>query len=110
MGLLFAGMGIGLMLAVAVGALQDFGLSGRLSLPAVGISMIAGLTLVGGGFGVMATAAPSFDDDEFDRLVESGESGSSLPAEPQQGQVWRASKTGFEPRDTQRPEAETFVA
>lgn len=71
-GLVFAAGGIGLMLCVAVGALQDAGAEGRLSLPAVAICMIIGLMLLGGGFGVMATAAPTFDDDEFDRLLRKG--------------------------------------
>lgn len=72
MGLLTAGGGIGLMLCVAVGALQSAGASGHLSLPAVSICMVVGLMLLGGGFGVMATAAPKFDDDEFDRLLRMG--------------------------------------
>jgi len=28
--------------------------------------------MLGGGFGLMATAAPSLDDGEFDRLMEAG--------------------------------------
>ena len=71
-GLLFATGGILLMLIVAVGALQSAGADGRLSLPVVALCMIIGLMLLGGGFGVMATAVPTFDDDEFDRLVQAG--------------------------------------
>ena len=68
-GLLFSCVGIGLMLMVAAGTLQGAGLNGRLSLPVVGLCMILGLMLLGGGFGVMATAAAGFDDNEFERLM-----------------------------------------
>lgn len=60
------------MLMVAVGTLQNLGINGRLSLPAVGLCMIVGLMLLGGGFGIMATSAATFDDHEFDRLMEAG--------------------------------------
>ena len=35
-------------------------------MPLVAISAIAGVMLLGGGFGLMATAVPGFDDGEFD--------------------------------------------
>lgn len=73
MGLMIAATGIGLMLIVAVGALQSAGASGNFSLPAVAICMVVGLMFLGGGFGVMATAAPQFDDNEFDRLMRMGD-------------------------------------
>ncbi|MEZ6132860.1 MAG: hypothetical protein R3C59_29680 [Planctomycetaceae bacterium] len=72
-GLLFATSGIALMLTVALGALQSAGANGRLSLPAVAVCMIIGLMLLGGGFGVMATAAATFDDAEFDRLMHASD-------------------------------------
>jgi hypothetical protein len=68
-GLLFSSLGISLMLMVAVGTLHGFGIQGRLSLPVIGLCTIFGLMLLGGGFGVMATAAPTFDDNEFNRLM-----------------------------------------
>ena len=68
-GLLFSGIGLTLMLLVAVGTIQGFGMHGRLSLPAIGLTMILGLMLLGGGFGVMATAAPRFDENEFNRQM-----------------------------------------
>lgn len=91
MGLVFSAAGIGLMLVVAAGAVQDAGFHGRLSLPVVGFCMIIGLMLLGGGFGVMATAAPTFDDNEFDRLVQAGESGVSEPVSMSrhQNNAWR---------------------
>lgn len=68
-GLMFAASGMTLMLVVAFGAMQNAGALGRLSLPAVGLCMIIGLMLLGGGFGVMATSAATFDDGEFERLM-----------------------------------------
>jgi len=72
-GLAFATGGMALMLIVAIGALHSAGASGRLSLPAVAVCMIIGLMLLGGGFGIMATAAATFDDGEFERLMHSGD-------------------------------------
>lgn len=68
-GMLIATGGIALMLIVAFGILQGWGIHKDLSLPAIGLCMILGLMMLGGGFGVMATAAGTFDDDEFDRLM-----------------------------------------
>ena len=62
LGFCLASSGIGLMLAVAVGALQDAGLNGGLSLPSVALCMIIGLMLLGGGFGIMATSTAQYDD------------------------------------------------
>ncbi|HAD61193.1 MAG TPA: hypothetical protein DCG12_18280 [Planctomycetaceae bacterium] len=62
LGFLLAGSGIGIMLAVAVGALQTAGLNGGLSLPSVALCMVAGVMLLGGGFGIMATSSAQFDD------------------------------------------------
>lgn len=68
-GMLLTGSGIALILSVAAGAVQAFGVTGRLSLPAVGLCMIVGVMLLGGGFGVMATSAATFENDEFERLM-----------------------------------------
>lgn len=56
------------MLIVALGMLQGW-VHKDLSLAAIGLCMILGLMMLGGGFGVMATASGTFDDDEFDRLM-----------------------------------------
>lgn len=74
-GLLLSTFGLGGMLMVAVSAFRGGRFAGDLSLPAIGLSMIAGLMLLGGGFGIMATASPTFDDQEFERLVQLGEQG-----------------------------------
>jgi hypothetical protein len=71
-GLILSTCGVATMLMVAAGTLQNLGINGRMSLPAVGLCMIVGLMLLGGGFGIMATSAATFDDHEFDRLMESG--------------------------------------
>ena len=68
-GMLLTGSGIALILSVAAGAVQAFGVTGRLSLPAVGLCMIVGVMCLGGGFGVMATSAATFENDEFERLM-----------------------------------------
>ncbi|MDG1893919.1 MAG: hypothetical protein P8J37_03325 [Fuerstiella sp.] len=77
-GLTLSTCGVATMLMVAAGTLQNHGINGRLSLPAVGLCMIVGLMLLGGGFGIMATSAATFDDQEFDRLMEAG----NLPDSP----------------------------
>lgn len=70
-GMLIAAGGIALMLIVAFGMLQGW-VHKDLSLAAIGLCMILGLMMLGGGFGVMATASGTFDDDEFDRLMAGG--------------------------------------
>ena len=69
LGMLTAAIGVTTMLIVAFGVFQGWGMDDRLSLPVIAISMILGLVLLGGGFGVMATSAGTFDDDEFERLM-----------------------------------------
>ena len=68
-GLALSTGGMGLMLFVAAGVLHDAGAGGAVSLPATGLCMILGLMLLGGGFGQMAISSPSFDDSEFQRML-----------------------------------------
>lgn len=68
-GMLLASIGVGLMLAVAFGVLHGWGIKGDMTMPVIGLCMILGLMFLGGGFGLMATASGTFDDDEFDRLM-----------------------------------------
>ena len=75
-GFFISGGGLGLMMLVVVGVLRDIGVDGSLSLPVVAICMVMGLMMLGGGFGIMATAAPRFDDGEFDRLLSGADSSS----------------------------------
>jgi len=78
-GLILSTCGVATMLMVAAGTLQNLGINGRLSLPVVGLCIIVGLMLLGGGFGIMATSAATFDDHEFDRLMEAGNLPNSIP-------------------------------
>ncbi|MEZ6062159.1 MAG: hypothetical protein R3C19_17610 [Planctomycetaceae bacterium] len=76
-GLLLSMAGMATILLVAVGGLQDAGLRGRISMPAIALCVIVGVMMLGGGFGLMATAAPGFDDEEFDRLMRAGDPGNA---------------------------------
>ena len=71
-GLLLSFLGVSLLLFVAVGMMQQFGTDGWSSLPLVAFTAIAGLMMLSGGFVVMATAAASLDDGEYERLIEAG--------------------------------------
>lgn len=71
-GLLLSSVGIGCLLLIAVGTLQQAGIAERFSMPIVACAAIMGIMMLGGGFGLMATAAAGFDDGEFDRLMEAG--------------------------------------
>ena len=62
-----------LMLVMAIGILQESGLSRIFSMPLVAIAAIASVMMLGGGFVPMATAAAGLDDGEFDRLLEASE-------------------------------------
>jgi|GEM_PF-4582529 len=71
-GLLLSSVGIGCLLMIAVGTLQQSDIAERFSMPIVACAAIMGIMMLGGGFGLMATAAAGFDDREFDRLLEAG--------------------------------------
>ena len=71
-GLLLSSAGIGVLLMVAIGMLQQLGASGQYSLPVIVITAVVGIMMLGGGFGLMATASGSFDDGEFECLMEAG--------------------------------------
>ena len=47
-------------------------LGGDFTLVLVAIGVLTGVMMLGGGFGLMATAASGFDDGEFDRLIDAG--------------------------------------
>lgn len=73
LGLVLSTIGVGTILMVAVGSLQQVGVRGQISMPIVGLCIIGGVMLLGGGFGLMATAAAGFDEDEFERLMIAGD-------------------------------------
>ena len=72
MGLLLSTAGITLLMFVAVGTMQQLGVNGWFSMPLVAVTAIGGVMMLGGGFGLMATAAAGLDDGEFERLMEAG--------------------------------------
>lgn len=78
-GLTLSTAGVAIILAIAFGSLQSVGVRGQISLPAVGLCVILGVMLLGGGFGLMATSAPGFDEDEFNRLMQAGDSSAQRP-------------------------------
>lgn len=93
LGLLLSTVGLGGMLLVVFSAFRGGRFAGDWSLAAIALSMIGGLMLLGGGFGIMATASPTFDDREFEKLVELGERGvpvqhPTLPAETVETDSW----------------------
>jgi hypothetical protein len=71
-GLLLSSAGIGCLLIIAIGALQQADLVERFSMPIVAGAAMMGIMMLGGGFGLMATAAAGLDDGEFEWLLEAG--------------------------------------
>ncbi len=72
LGLLSTTSGVALILGVGFRVLEMRGVGGDFSLPMTGISVLIGVMLLGGGFGVMATSSSGFDEGEFDRLATAG--------------------------------------
>ncbi len=71
-GLLLSTTGMGIILVVGVQMVEVQQLAGNFALALVAISVLSGVTLLGGGFGLMATASSGFDESEFDRLMKAG--------------------------------------
>lgn len=71
-GLLLSSMGISTILLVGINLVHISRVRNEFALPIVGGSVVAGIMLLGGGFGLMATSAAGFDEEEFDRLMTSG--------------------------------------
>jgi len=63
---------MGIILLVGVQMLEVQQLAGNFALAVVAIGVLSGVTLLGGGFGLMATASSGFDESEFDRLMKAG--------------------------------------
>lgn len=68
-GLLLSVTGIAAILIVASSTLRLHQLGKEIALPIVASGILLGILLLGGGFGVMAAAAGSGDESEFDRLM-----------------------------------------
>jgi hypothetical protein len=71
-GLLLTTTGMGLVLLVGIEMLEVQQLAGNFALALVAFGVLTGVTLLGGGFGLMATASSGFDETEFDRLMKAG--------------------------------------
>jgi hypothetical protein len=71
-GLLSTTIGMAMILLVGVKMLEVRQLGGNFALPLVAITVLTGVMLLGGGFGLMATASSGFDEQEFDRLLKAG--------------------------------------
>ena len=71
-GLCLTTFGMGMVLFVGIRMLEVQQVGGDFALLIVAGSVLTGVTLLGGGFGLMATAASGFDEHEFDRLARTG--------------------------------------
>lgn len=71
-GLCLTTFGMGMVLFVGIRMLEVQQVGGDFALLIVAGSVLTGVTLLGGGFGLMATAASGFDEQEFERLARAG--------------------------------------
>lgn len=71
-GLCLTTFGMGMVLFVGIRMLEVQQVGGDFALLVVAGSVLTGVTLLGGGFGLMATASSGFDEQEFDRLARAG--------------------------------------
>jgi hypothetical protein len=71
-GLCLTTLGMGMVLFVGVRMLEVQQVGGDFALLIVAGSVLTGVILLGGGFGLMATASSGFDEQEFDRLARAG--------------------------------------
>jgi hypothetical protein len=62
--------GMSAFLLVGIRILELRAIVGDFVLPLVGITVLVGIVLLGGGFGLMATAAAGFDEREFEQSIE----------------------------------------
>jgi hypothetical protein len=63
---------MGMVLFVGIRMLEVQQIGGNFALLVVAGSVLTGVMLLGGGFGLMATASSGFDEQEFDRLARAG--------------------------------------
>lgn len=71
-GLFCTASGVALILGVGLRVIEMKNVGADFTMPLIGISLLVGVILLGGGFGVMATSSSGFDEDEFDRLATAG--------------------------------------
>jgi hypothetical protein len=63
---------MGMVLFVGIRMLEVQQIGGNFALLVVAGCVLTGVMLLGGGFGLMATASSGFDEQEFDRLARAG--------------------------------------
>lgn len=71
-GLVLTTIGIVMILLTGVSMLEAQQPGESSALPLVAIGILSGVMLLGGGFGLMASASSGFDEQEFDRLMKAG--------------------------------------
>jgi hypothetical protein len=69
-GLAITTAGMSAFLLVGIRIMELRALAGDFVLPLVGVTVLVGIVLLGGGFGLMATAAAGFDEREFEQSIE----------------------------------------
>jgi hypothetical protein len=80
-GVLVTTAGMGLILLIGIKTLEVSQIAGDFALGLVAVGILTGVTLLGGGFGLMATASGGFDEREFDQLIEAGNISAVAPNE-----------------------------
>lgn len=73
-GLLVTTLGVSTILLIGISFVQVRRFGSEWMLPMVALSVVLGILLLAGGFGLMATASAGFDEEEFDRLLNRSES------------------------------------
>ncbi len=71
-GMLLTGSGMAMILLIGIRVIEVRLIGGDFAMPLVAFGVVSGVMLLGGGFGIMATSASGFDEDEFDRLADAG--------------------------------------
>ncbi len=71
-GLALTALGISMILFVAIRVFDVHYFAGRFAMTLVAMTILCGVIMLGGGFGLMMTASAGFDDSEFERLLTSG--------------------------------------
>lgn len=72
MGLASSATGIAIILAIALGLLQLRRIIGDFTTPVLGLLAVSSVLLIGTGFGMIVVSSGDFDQQEFDRLLDTG--------------------------------------
>lgn len=86
-GLALTTLGISMILFVAIRVFDVHYFAGRFAMTLVAVTILCGVIMLGGGFGLMMTASAGFDESEFERLLTSGNIASAeMPSVDNRGQ------------------------